>query len=288
MIAALDQVLDYAFNQRALMAALMIGFTNGFLGGYVVLRKSSLFAGALSHTLFPGIALGALIAGLNPFSALIGATVMALVVGLSSQAVARYCRVDPNAAMAILFTAAFSAGLLILGMLDEYLRLEDYLFGNILGLSDLDLWFAYGVGALCVGLLLLFQRPLLIFLLSPRIAATQGISVRGLDTLLAALLVLTMVISIQAVGTILALGLLVAPAAILYLFVESPRKLLWGGGFLGAGVAASGIFLADWFNVQTGPMIVLTLGALFLTAFVLSPRHGLIRHLLAARQTRHG
>lgn len=277
---AMPHVLDYAFNQRAVLAGAMIGFLNGFFGGYVVLRRAALFAGALSHTLFPGIALGALIAGLNPLSALVGASVTALVVGLAAQGMASNSRLDHNATLAILFTAAFGGGLLVLQHIGVYVRIEDYLFGNILGLSDFDLWFAYGTGFVTVALLLALQRPLLIFLFSREVAATQGVRVHTLDYLLAALLVLTMITSLQAVGAMLTLGLLVAPASILYLFVESPRVILWGGGVMGAAVSVASVFLSNWLDVQTGATIVLVLGGLFVASFVISPKYGLLGKVL--------
>ncbi|MBU0676696.1 MAG: metal ABC transporter permease, partial [Verrucomicrobia bacterium] len=233
----LSDILAYEFNQRALLAAVMLGFLNGYVGGYVVLRRGALFAGALSHTLFPGVALGALIAGLSPYSALLGALLMALAVGLGSQGIARNSRIDRDAVMAILYTAAFAGGLLILKRVAGNIRVEDYLFGNILGIANWDIWFMFAAGALVLSTLILLQRPLQIFIFSPEIAATQGIPVRRVDYLLAAVVVITMVTSLQAVGTLLAIGLLVAPAATLYLYFDSPRAILWGGGITGVVLA---------------------------------------------------
>lgn len=281
-------VLDYAFNQRAVLAGVMIGFLNGYLGGYVVLRRAALFAGALSHTLFPGIALGALVAGLNPLSALIGASVTALVVGLGAQGMASNSRLDHNATLAILFTAAFGAGLLVLQRIGLYVRIEDYLFGNILGLSDFDLWFSFGTGLVTIVLLLALQRPLLLFLFSREVAETQGVRVNALDYMLAALLVFTMITSLQAVGAMLTLGLLVAPAATLYLFVESPRVIMWGGGVMGAAVSVLAVFLSNWLNVQTGAAIVLLLGLVFVVGFVVSPQYGLVAKIRGRMRPAHG
>ncbi len=283
----LQDMFSFQFNQRALLAALMIGFLNGYAGGYVVLRKGSLFAGALSHTLFPGIAIGAIIAGLNPYSALVGAFVMALVVGLGSQGVASYSRVDREAAMAIFYTAATAGGLLILERLGTYVRVEDYLFGNILRVSNWDLWFMFWAGFAVLAVLILFQRPLLVFIFSPELAASHGLSPRAMDYLLAALVVITMVTSLQAVGALLALGLLVAPAATLYLFVNSPRLIFWGGGLLGMTLAAGSVVLTNLLNVQTGPALVVLLAVVFLIGFVLSPRYGLLARFRAVQDIRH-
>lgn len=281
MIHFIAETLSYEFNQRALLAAVMIGFMNGYIGGYVVLRRGALFASSLSHTLFPGIALGALVAGLNPYSALIGAFVVAMATGLGSQSIAANSRIDRDAAMAILFTAGCAAGLLVLRRVATNVRVEDYLFGNILGVSDWDLGFIFIAGGTIISLLILLQRPLQIFIFSPDIAATQGISIRWMDYLLAAVVVITMVTSLQAVGTLLTIGLLVAPAATLYLYVNSPRTILWGGGILGALTAIVAVLASNAMNVQTGPAMVIMLALLFLAGFALSPRYGLLGVLLA-------
>jgi manganese transport system permease protein len=270
-----EQLFGYGFSQRALLAAGMIGFVNGYLGGYVVLRRSSLFAGGLTHTLFPGIALGAVVAGLNPLSALIGAMLMALLAGVGATGIASVTRIDRDTALAILYTGAFGAGLLILERLGLYVNIENYLFGNILGVGRTDLLFVYLAGGLTMALLILSQRPLLLYVFSPDAAASQGVPVRVIGYGLAVLLVLNMVISLQAVGTMLTLGLLIAPAAILYLFSNSVRVILWGGGGLGAVIALGSVVLSVLRDVQTGPAIVVILGVLFLLAFLCSPVYGL-------------
>jgi len=273
---SLLELLGYQFNQRALLAAVMIGFLNGLFGSYVVLRRAALFAGALSHTLFPGIAIGALVAGINPVAALIGATITALGVGVASQAASRATRADANTVLAVFWTAAFGVGLIILEKIDERVDLQGFLFGNILGISDFDIWFVFLVGLLVCGFFILNQRPIMLIAFSPEMAATQGVPVKRLEIILAALLVLVMIASLQAVGTILALGLLVAPAAIMDLFFDSPRRILWGGGMLGALLAPGCVILSNVLDMQTGALIVVVLGGLFLAALMFSPRHGVL------------
>lgn len=270
-----DAMLDNDFGRRALLAAGVIGFVNGYLGGYVVMRRAALFAGGLTHALFPGIAVGALIAGLNPVSALLGASIAALAVGLGATGIARASRLDRDAALAILFSAAFGGGLIVLQRLPVFVNIEDYLFGNILAVSDFDLWFVYGAGFVVLSILLLLQRPLLLYLFSEEVAASQGVPVARMGYLLAALLVLDMIASLQAVGAMLTLGLLVAPAAILYLYSDNPRFILWGGGALGALAALGGVALSYGLNVQTGAAMAALMGALFLLGFAFSPRYGL-------------
>lgn len=277
----ITDILSYEFNQRALLAAVMIGFMNGYVGGYVVLRRGALFAESLAHTLFPGVAVGALVAGLNPYSALIGAFIMAMVIGLGSEGIAANSRIDRDASMAVLVTAGFAAGLLLLRRMATSVRIEDYLFGNILGIADWDLWFVFMAGGVVLSALILFQRPLQIHVFSPELAASQGLSVKLLDYLMSAAVVITMVASLQAVGTLLAIGLLVAPAATLYLYLDSTGVILWGGGILGVLIAVAAVIISNVVNIPTGPAMMILLASVFVIGFVLSPRYGLLAALRA-------
>ena len=277
----LFDTLNYTFNQRALLAAVMTGFVNGFFGSYVVLRRKALFAGALSHTLFPGIALAALLSTINPLSALIGAVATALAVSVGSQRIAARSGADINTVLAIFWTACFAAGLLILKALNQYINIENYLFGNILSVSDMDLVFIFIAGYVVCSAVILLQRRIFIMAFSADDAMAQGIRVTRLDYLMAGMLVIVMITSLQAVGTILTLGLLVAPAATISLFVNSPRTMLWGGGIFGALLASASLFISNSLNVQTGALIVLLLGAVFTGAAA-------VKAVIAARDTTEG
>jgi len=244
--------------------------------------------GSLSHTLLPGIALAIVFFGvLNAFSAFFGALFAALMVGLGAILISRNSRLDGDSALAILYTTAFAGGLLIIDRLSINSELEHWLFGNILGLRDADLWLAFAVSAVILFTLTALRRPLVMMLFEPVVAETQGIPVRALSYLLMAIMVLGLITSLQAVGCILSISLLVAPASIIYLFTNSPRALFWGGGVVGAFAAGGAVFLSSWLDVRTGATIVLLLGGLFALAFLFSPRYGLLRRL-AGPPASHG
>jgi ABC-type Mn2+/Zn2+ transport system permease subunit len=269
------------FFQRALLAGLLIGFTNGFFSGFVVLRRTALSVSALSHTMLPGIALGILVTGaLTQASAFIGALAAALFVGLGSVVVSRSSRVAQGTALAILYTSAFALGVALLPLLETGNReLEHWLFGDIRLVSSADLWLAFGIGCLILLLSNIFFRPLLLTLFESDVAAAQGVPVRAMNYLLFGLLILALVTSLQAVGCVLSVGLLVAPAATISLLTNRTPLLFWGGGILGALGSVSALLLAYWTNVSAGPAIVIVLGALFLFAFLLSPKYGFLTKL---------
>ncbi len=274
---------QHAFMQRALVACVLIGFLNGFMGGFVMLRRMALMADSLSHSLLPGLAVGVLLFGLAPMGLFFGALSAALVVALGAQLLARGARVKEDTALAILYTSAFSSGVVLLSFVKVRVSLLHYLFGNILGVSNQDLWLAYGVAVVVLPLLVAAERPLQLLLFDSSVARSQGVPVTLLNIGLVVALVLTMLSSLQAVGVILLLGLLIAPAATVYLLCDSFPVLLWGGGALGVFGAVSGLWLSYWLGVPSGACIVLVLGGLFCIAYLVSPRYGLLPKLWKAR-----
>ena len=263
------------FYQRALAAALLIGFANGFFSGFVVLRRNALSVSALSHTMLPGIAFGILITGaLTQASAFVGALFAALMVGLGSVAVARGNRVAQGTALAVIYTSAFAAGVAILPRLDTRQELEHWLFGDIMAVGNSDLWIAFGTGAFTLVMANLLMRPMLLTLFEPNVAAAQGVPVRFMHYLQFTLLVLALVSSLQAVGCVLSVGMLIAPAATVSLLTDKTTALFWGGGAIGGGGAVAGVLLAASLGLAPGPVIVMLLGIFFLAAWAFSPKYG--------------
>jgi manganese/iron transport system permease protein/iron/zinc/copper transport system permease protein len=270
-------LISNPFYQRALAAALLIGFANGFFSGFVVLRRNALSVSALSHTMLPGIALGILMTGvLTQASAFLGALFAALMVGLGSVAVARGNRIAQGTALAVIYTTAFAAGVALLPRLDTRQELEHWLFGDIMAVANADLWVAFGIGCFTLLVANLLMRPLLLTLFEPNVAAAQGVPVRFMQYLLFTLLVLSLVASLQAVGCVLSVGMLVAPAATVSLLTDRTHALFWGGGVLGAAGAVAGVLLSASLGLAPGPVIVMLLGLCFLAAWIFSPRYGVI------------
>ncbi len=270
------QFLAEPIAQRSLWACGVIGFSNGFMSALVVLRRSALHIGTLSCALLPGIALAILLFGLLQLSILLGAAMAGLLVGLGSLFVSRTSRLNHDTALSILHTTAFAVGYLILIRLGLQQKVDDWLFGNIMSMGDADLWVAYGTGALAVLGITTLQRPLLIYLFDPRAAATMGIPTRAFSYGIFALIILVLVSSLQAVGAFLTLGLLVAPAATMYLLTDRASWLFWGGGIIGAGGSMAAFFLSYPLGWHLGATIIIVLGTLFLLAYLLSPRYGLL------------
>ena len=271
------ELLSNPFYQRALAAAGFIGFANGFFSGFVVLRRNALSVSALSHTMLPGIALGIFVTGaLSQWNAFFGAMFAALLVGLGSVAVARGNRVAQGTALAVLYTAAFAAGIALLPKLDTRTELEHWLFGDIIAVGNTDLWIAFIIGGFTLLITNLLMRPILLTLFEPNVAAAQGVPVRFFQYLIFALLVLALVSSLQAVGCVLSVGLLVTPAATVSLLTDRTPALFWGGGLIGGIGSILAVLLSGTLNIAPGPSIVIVLGLLFVAAYLFSPKYGLL------------
>ncbi len=273
-------MFELTLFQRAFLACLIIGFTNGYASAFVLINRSPLKLTALSHSLLPGIALATLLVGLSVVSAFVGAVIMAVLIGMFSILIARRSMLSQDTTLSILYTGAFALGIITLNYLGQTQELEGWLLGNILGLTNSDLMMSFGIGFLCVTLLSLFLRPILLTSFEPDVAQTLGVPVRLINYLGFALLILVLVTTLQAVGCILAIGLIVTPGATVRLFTNRPRLIFIGSGLLGAGGAAVGLLLSYHLSFPASASIVSTLTIIFLLAWGL--RAGLTLHRKAA------
>lgn len=271
--------------RKALLGCVLVGFTNGYLSGFIVLRRHALLADGLSHSLLPGLAIGALLFALNPIGLFVGALIAALLVVLGGKMISHNSRLKDDTAIGALYIAAFALGIIILKFAPVRVDLGHFLFGNVLGLGNTDLWITYTLSFGIVLVLAILQRHLLLTIFDPAVATSVGIRVAWLDYLLIAAMVLAMIASLQAVGVVMAIGLLILPAATLYLLTDSYPVMLWGGAFLGMISAVAGLLLSYWINLPSGPAIVMVLSAIFVAAYLFGPRYGVIRRALARRAT---
>ena len=207
LLALVTEPFGYAFIQRALLSCALIGFTNGFLGTFIILRRQALLADALSHSLLPGLAVAAILVGLSPGGLLLGGLVAALLVALGGQLMARNSRLKDETAIASLYIIAFALGIVLIRFARVKVDLTHFLFGNILGVGNGDLWVSYAAAFLTLTLLVLFHRPLLLTLFDATVARASGIKTGWIEAGLLTLTVLGLVASLQAVGVLLSLGL---------------------------------------------------------------------------------
>lgn len=270
------QFLREPIAQRSLLACVMIGFANGFVSGLVILKKSALQIGTLSCALLPGIAVAVLLFGLTRWSLLTGAVVAALLVGLGSLFVSRTSRLNQDTALSILHTTAFAAGFIVLVRLGLQQKIDDWLFGSIMSLSDSDLWIAFAISSVSVLILLLFRRPILICLFDPDIATTLGIlpphQLRHLHPDHSGARFLP-----AGRGSVPDTGAACRPRRHGVPAYQQAGPSLLGGGIIGGLGSLLAFYLSFPLGWHLGATIILVLGVIFCTAYLYSSRCGLLK-----------
>jgi ABC-type Mn2+/Zn2+ transport system permease subunit/Mn-dependent DtxR family transcriptional regulator len=281
LAAAILAPLQFEFMQRALLAAIMVGTTCAVLSCYLLVKRWALMGDAVSHAVLPGVAIAYLLAG----SFFLGAVVAGVSAALAIGFIERQSRVKADAAMGIILTGTFALGLVILSSIrSKSLDLYHILFGNVLGVSPEDLWLTAGTGALVVVLVVVLYRELLIWSFDPVMAAAIGLPTQLLHYLLMVLLSLTIVASLQTVGIILVVAMLITPGATAYLYANRLPTMMALSVAFGVGSAVLGLYLSFYLNVASGGTIVLVASGLFVLSLFLAPRQGLLGRSLRRRR----
>jgi len=274
--------LAYEFMQRGLLASLMVGVLCAVVGCYVVLRSMAFLGDALAHAIMPGVAIAYLLKG----DLLIGALVAAILVALGIGWLSRQGTLKEDTAIGILFAGALALGVALISTIQTYaLDLTHILFGNVLGVSVNDLWLTALLGMIVLTTIVLLYKEFLVISFDPVLAATLRLPTELLRNVLLILLALTIVVSLQTVGVGLVAAMLVTPGATAYLLTRRlPMMMLIAAG-IGAFSSVAGLYASFYINVASGAAVVLIATAIFLVAFLLAPKYGV---LWQARRTRKG
>ncbi|WP_304455042.1 metal ABC transporter permease [Nocardiopsis sp. YSL2] len=265
--------LQFEFVQRALLVGVVAGVACAVLSCWMTLVGWSLMGDAVSHAVLPGVVLSFLF-GL-PFA------VGALVFGAGSVAligvVNRTSRVKEDAVIGVVFTTMFALGLVLVSRVPSQTDLGHILFGNVLGVSDADIWQVLVLAAVVLAVVWFKHRDLTLYAFDPVHAHAVGINPRLLETLLLGLLSVTVVVALQAVGIILVVAMVIIPGATAYLLTDRFERMLAIAAAVAALAAVTGVYASFHLNVSTGGSIVLAQAAAFTLAYLFSPRQGVLR-----------
>ncbi|HYT26098.1 MAG TPA: metal ABC transporter permease [Actinomycetota bacterium] len=271
------------FAQRALLEAVMVGALCGVVGVHVLLRRLPFFTMALGHATFPGVVLAAL-AGIDLFlgAGLFGAAVVALVAVLGARD-----RVDDTSATGVVLAGTFALGVLLLSAQPGFSKdLTAYLVGSIVTVQPGDLATTAVAGAAVLVVLAALHKELVLGAFDRAGLAALGYPVLALDVALLLLVEITLVTSIPAVGTILAVALIVAPAAAARLWTDRLGPTLVLAPAFGVASGVIGLAISQHWRVAAGATIVLAAAAFFVLSLLFAPGHGLVASL-RARRGRH-
>jgi manganese/iron transport system permease protein len=252
--------LSYPFFVRAVVASSIVGLVCATVGSYMVLRGLAFMGDALSHSAFPGVVVAYLIKVPFYFGASIAAVGTALAIGW----VTRQGKLRSDTATGVLFAGMFALGVFLFSLIPNYVGdLFGFLFGEVLGIGLSDLISLAVLAALVLGTLVLLWKELLYATFDPLGAAASGLPVGRLDYLLLALIALTIVISLQSVGIILVVAMLVTPAATAQLISKSFGRLVGIAGAIGVFCPIVGLYGSYWLNSASGATVVLVESAVF-------------------------
>ncbi|WP_347404679.1 anchored repeat-type ABC transporter permease subunit [Solwaraspora sp. WMMD1047] len=264
---------DLAFLPKALAIAVMSSVVCGVVGCYVVLRGMAFIGDAVAHAVFPGLAVAFVLQG----SLVLGGAVAGIATALLVAIFAQNRRVREDSLIGVFLVASFALGIVIISRAPGYAgSLQQFLFGSITGIPDEDLYVVGITGLVILGLVFLLHKELVSVSLDREMSRAVGLPVFWLDILLYVLVTLAVVISLQTIGNILVLALLITPAAAARLLTDQLGVMMLLAPLMGGGSALVGLYLSWSYDTPVGGTIVLVATALFLTAWLLAPRHGLL------------
>ncbi len=264
---------DLAFLAKALAISVMASIVCGVVGCYVVLRGMAFIGDAVAHAVFPGLAIAFVISG----NLILGGTAAGIVTAVLVAAFSQNRRLKEDSIIGIFFVAAFALGIVIISQAPGYAgSLQQFLFGSITGIPDSDLVVVALMGLFVLAVAFFLHKEFVAVTLDREMARALGLRVFWLDLVLYVLVTLAVVISVQTIGNILVLALLITPAATARLLTDRLGLMMLAAPAVGALGAFIGLYISWTWDVPTGGTIVLVLTAAFLVAWVFAPRHGIV------------
>lgn len=262
----------YGFLQTALITSILVGIMSGIVGSFIILRGMSLMGDAISHAVLPGVAFAYML-GIN---LLLGASIFGILAAILIGYVASHSQLKNDTAIGIVFSAFYALGFILISLAESASNLHHILFGNVLAVSDQDLLTTTGVLCVVILFVVFFYKELLITSFDETFAKTYGLKTQVIHYSLMLVLTLVTVSSLQTVGIILVVAMLITPASTAFLWTNQLSHMLIYSGLFGALSAMIGLYLSYTFNWASGPAIVLVAALIFAISFIFSPKQGLV------------
>lgn len=274
----MEQILEFfwlpfafAFMQKAFIITMLIGAAAAALSCFLVLKGWALMGDAVAHAVLPGVVLAYVIG----IPVAIGAFFAGMICALGAGYVQENSRVKQDTVLGVVFSGMFGLGLVMYLKVETNVHLDHILFGDMLGLSVQDTLVTAAIGVFTLAVVIIKRRDLLLFSFDPIHAGAIGLPVRALHYGLLALISLTIVGALSAVGIILSIALLIAPGAIAFLLTNRFDRMLIYSVFIAVGSSFLGIFASFHINSAPAPTIVLLMAILFVVVFLWSQRQAL-------------
>jgi zinc/manganese transport system permease protein len=278
---------DFAFMRRALVAVIAVSIIAGPLGVFLQLRRMSLMGDALAHAILPGVAIGFFLVGLDLWAMSVGGLVACLVVALLSGAVSRLTALKEDTSLAALYLVSLALGVLIVSVKGSPRDLLHILFGSLLSIGADGLVLVVATAAVSLVAFAIIYRTLVVECFDPAFLRAVGGHGALAHMVFLILVVINLVAAIQALGTLMAVGLMILPAAAARFWSRSVGAMVALGSLLALGSGLLGLLGSYHLDLPPGPAIVLAAGLAYLLSVVFGPVGGLVRRLFPGRHLQH-
>jgi manganese/iron transport system permease protein len=264
MLSLLLEPLNYEFMRHALTIGLLVGILCPVVGSYLVVQRMALLGDVIAHCVLPGLSLS-LFLGIDLLIGAFGSGILGalLIAWIRSQT-----RVKIDSAMAVIFSSFFALGITLISVLKNKIDLDSLLFGDILAVTPHDIQRTLSITILILLAVRLTYKELLFYTFDKTGAQAIGLPVNAIYLGFMAAITLTIVASMQAVGVILVISLLIAPALTAYLLVKELHQMMLLGALIGAFASITGVYLSYYWNLPSGPAIALVSTLLFVAALL--------------------
>lgn len=281
-------LLVFSEYRLQLLCSMLVGAVLGLLGCFVVLRRMALIGDAVSHSVLPGVVVAFLLVETELLGLFAGALVAGVVTAVAINVVTRFSRAKEDAAIGIVFTAMFALGIILISRLPAgtHFDMKCFLFGDPLAIGRADLLSVALIAPVVVLVIVLLFHPLKLVSFDATLARTMGFNTDALHYTLMILLSATIVAALRSVGVIMAVAMLVTPAALAYQLTNRLWQMLLIASVTGALSAGVGMFLAFQTNNPSGPMMVLVATGLFVVAMIVAPQRGILTVWMRRRRLR--
>lgn len=268
----INDLVEYPFLQHAFSTSIILGITCGMVGCFIILRGLALMSDAISHAVLPGVAISYIL----KISYFYGAVVFGILAALGISFVKHKSKIKTDSAIGIVFSAFLALGILLVTKIQSPINLNNILFGNVLTITTTDRILTEVISGVVLLIIYLFFKELQLTTFDSVMAKASGFPVKLINYLLMIMLTLITVVSLQTVGVILVVSLLITPAATAFLLTKKLSSMLWISALIGAISATIGLFFSVTYNLPSGVVIVLTATVIFLLVFFLNPKNGIL------------
>ena len=277
MIDALTQpFIEFSFMRRALVGCLALSLGAPPIGVFLMLRRMSLMGDAMSHAILPGAAIGYLLAGLSLFAMSLGGFAAGLAVALAAGLVARSTVLREDASLAAFYLVSLALGVMIVSIKGSNVDLLHVLFGTVLALDDAALILVASIATLSLAVLAVIYRPLVLECFDPQFLRSASALSSPTHFAFLVLVVLNLVSGFQALGTLMAVGIMLLPAVAAQFWAQDVSGLIVVAVACAFAASLSGLLLSYYSSVPTGPAIILIAGMFYLTSILIGVKGGLL------------